>query len=326
MTAAAPPSVRVQTWADDLRLPCFVNAGETSDLLTTLDQLRKPAIPFQSKHLPALKRDAWYVLRRPADRARTGLLCVWPRYRCCVYIAGDPPTPRRPTPRVALLRLRVDPQFFACEGLTVFAATLSATARRLFVEDTLVWKGRPVQEEESFRQRHRLAVQWLEHYAILDSRLIDGLDVQVAPWQSLASLEPEGTWELIQADEPGRRRLYWIANHAPPTYQSPAATNAAAPTASIPQLDLGAAAGPLVAIATRQSGPEQWAAASSDGKQLGRLLVRTLAISNELRSLKGNTARVEVEWNATFNKWEVKRLSTAVAAHSSRFAAGETGP
>lgn len=322
-----PPAVRVQTWAEDLRLPCFVNVTDTADLLTALDQLRKPAIPFQSKHLPALKRDAWFVLRRPADRARTGLLCVWPKQRCCAYISGDPPSARRPTPRVALLRLRVDPQFYTCEGMTVFAATLSATSRRLLVEDTLIWKGRPVQEEESFRHRHRLAVQWLEHYAILDSRLIDGLEVQVAPWQPLAALEPEGTWELVQADEPGRRRLYWIANHAPAMYQSPAVTVAVTPAASVPQLDLGAAAGPLVAIATRQSGPDQWAAASADGKQLGRLLIRTISVSTELRAVKGNTARVEVEWNAMFNKWEVKRLSAALAAHSSQFtAAGETAP
>ena len=320
----ATPAVRVQTWADDLRLPCFVNATDTAELLSALDQLRKPAIPFQSKHLPALKRDAWFVLRRPADRARTGLLCVWPKQRCCAYISGDPPSPRRPTPRVALLRLRIDPQFYACEGMTVFAATLSASARRLWVEDTLVWKGRPVQEEETFRQRHRRGVQWLEHYAILDARLIDGLEVQAAPWQSLTALEPEGTWELVQADEPGRRRLYWIANHAPAEYQSPVLA-ATAPIASVPQLDLGAATGPLVAIATRQSGPEQWAVSSADGKPLGRLLVRTLAISAELRAVKGNTTRVEVEWNSAFNKWEVKRLSTALAAHSSRFA-GETSP
>lgn len=313
-------AVKVQTWGEDLRLPCFVNASDTAELLSALDQLRKPAIPFQSKHLPALKRDAWFVLRRPADRTRTGLLCVWPARRCCVYIAGDPPTPRRPTPRVALLRLRVDPQFFACDGMTVFAATLSATARRLWIEDALIWKGRALQEEESFRQRHRRLTQWLEHYAMLDARLLDGLEVAAAPWQPLTSLEPEGVWELVQADDPGRRRLYWIANRAPPEYQSPAA-GAAASTAEVPQLDLGTAAGPLVAIATRQSGPDQWAIASADGKPLGKLLVRTLAVSADLRAVKGNVARVEVEWSAAFGKWEAKRISDALAAHSSRFAA-----
>jgi hypothetical protein len=317
--AALVPSVKVQTWAEDLRLPCFVNAGDTVGLTTSLEHLRKSSIPFQSKHIPSLKRGPWYALRRPADRARTGLLCVWPEHRCCAYISGDPPSQRRPTPRVALLRLRVDPQFYAASGMTIFAATLSATARRLWVEDTLMWKGRPVVEEESFSRRWQRAVQWLEHYAMMDARLLDGLEVEMAAWQPLTAVEPEGIWEF-QADEGGdRRRLYWIANHAPAEYQSPA-LHAAPAAAAVPQLDLGAAAGPLVAIATREGSPDQWALASADGKSLGRLLVRTIALSAELRAIKGAIARVEVVWAPAFGKWEIKALSSALASHSTVFA------
>jgi len=313
-------TVKVQTWADDLRLPCFVNAAETAGLLSSLDHLRKPAIPFQSKHVHALKRGLWYVLRRPADRARTGLLCVWPEQRCCAYISGEPPSVKRPTPRVALLRLRIDPQFFGIgSGMTVFAATLSATARRLWVEDTLIWKGRAIQEEESFSQRYQRAVQWLEHYAIMDSRLIDGIEIEMARWQALSAVEPDGTWEL-QSDEVGRRRLYWIANHAPAEYHSPTLAALPSPSPAVPSLDLGVASGPLVAIATRETGPEQWALASADGVSLGRLLVRTLTLSTELRSVKGNTARMEVVWNAAFGKWEARGQSTGLASHSSAFA------
>jgi len=324
MTALAA-AVKVQTWAEDLRLPCFVNAADTADLLVSLDHLRKPAIPFQSKHVPALKRNAWFVLRRPVDRARTGLLCVWPAKKCCVYISGDPPTQRRPTPRVALLRLRVDPQFLAAGGPTIFAATLSATKRRLWVEDVFVWKGRPVQEEETFTQRHARIVQFLEHYTLLDARLLDGLEVEAAPWQPLVALEPEGTWELMQAEEPGRRRLYWIANHAPPEYVSPTLQGITeGDIAAVPQLDLGIAAGPLVAVATREVGPDQWSLVSADGKHLGRLLIRSLTQSTQMRAVKGTTARVEVVWNAAFKKWEFSGLSSALATHSSAFAAAES--
>ena len=288
-------------------------------LLTALDHLRKPSIPFQSKHIPALKRGPWYALRRPADRARTGLLCVWPEHRCCAYISGEPPSVKRPTPRIALLRLRIDPQFFATAGLTVFSATLSATARRLWVEDTLIWKGRPISEEEPFTKRWQRAVQWLEHYAIRDPRLLDGLEIEMAPWQPLTAVEPEGIWEL-QVDEPARRRLYWISNHAPPLYQSPTLGGAPVPpVAAIPELDLGEATGPLVAIAMREGGPDQWGLTSADGKQLGRLLVRTLTLSMGLRAIKGNVARVEVEWSAVFGKWEIKALSSALASHSTLF-------
>jgi hypothetical protein len=331
MTSTAAPPIRVQTWADDLRLPCFAASADTANLLVSLESLRKPATPFQSKHLPALKRGVWFVLRRPADRSRTGLLCVWPAQNCCVYVSGEPATPKRPTPRIALLRIRVDPQFLhPTAGLTVFAATLSPSTRRLMLEDTLLWKGRPVAETETFRDRHRRLSQWLEHYALMDPRLLCGLEITGAPWSPLASVEPEGVWDLVTADEPGHRRLLWVANHAPAEYHSPAlsavavATAVGAPVPEIPQLDLGVAgpsAGPLVALATREGGPDQWGLTSADGAGLGRLLVRTMALSAELRASRGPAVRVEVVWAPTFRKWEAVRLSQDPVSHRSAFEA-----
>lgn len=312
----ATTTVKVQTWGDDLRLPCFISAAETAGLLSELEPLRRQSTPFQSKHVPALKRNTWFALKRPADRTRTGLLCVWPDQQCCVYISGEQPSAKRPTPRVALLRLRVDPQFFAPgTGLTVFAASLSAAARRLWVEDTLIWKGRHVSNDETFTTRFRMASQWLEHYCILDPRLVSGIDVEMAPWEPLDRVTPTGVWELLQADEAGRRRLLWIANHSDMhvEYAVPAAVVA------VPKLD----GGPLVAVATREAGPEQWGLASADGVSLGRALIRTLDISNTMRSLKSPTARVEVTWNSTFQKWEIREISTGLASHSANFDASK---
>lgn len=309
-------AVKVQTWGDDLRLPCFINAAETAGLLVELEPLRRQSTPFQSKHVPALKRNTWFALKRPADRTRTGLLCVWPDQQCCVYISGEPPTAKRPTPRVALLRLRVDPQFFAPgAGLTVFAASLSAAARRLWVEDTLIWKGRNV-SDETFTTRFRMASQWLEHYCILDPRLVSGIEIEMARWEQLDHIVPTGTWEL-QADEASRRRLLWIANHAdtPLDHALTAAPSTAAAPAAAPKLD----GGPLVAIATRESGPDQWGLTSADGVSLGKALIRTLEISSAMRSLKNSTARVEVMWNSVFKKWEIREISTGLASHSANF-------
>lgn len=308
--AQSSSTIRNQVWTDTLRLPCFMNAADTVGLLTEIDAYRKPSIPFQSKHLPALKRNLWYTLQRPVDRARTGFLCVWPQQRCCVYVSGDPPSPKRPTPRAALIRLRIDPQFLAeGAGLTVFAATLSGSARRLWIEDVLMWKGRNVFAEEPFSKRVHMAAQWLEHYCILDPRLLDGIDVEMARWQALSRLQPEGTWELMEAEGVAQRRLYWVSNHAPAV----AVTNT--PTiATAPKLD-----GPLVAIATKEGGPDQWSLASADGVKVGRALIRKLETSSALRSAKGAAQRVEVVWNATFGKWEVVAMSSGVAAHSSLF-------
>lgn len=309
------PSIKVQTWGDDLRLPCFIQAAETAGLLSELEPLRRPSNPFQSKHLPALKRNKWFVLRRPVERA--GLLVVWPAKQCCVYVSGEQPTHKRPSPRIALLRIRIDPQFLTeGTGLTVFAATLCSSTRRLSIEDTLLWKGRSLIQDELFSTRWGLAVQWIEHYCILDPRLMGGIEIEAAAWGALDSLKPEHIWEL-QADETGRNRLLWIANHlgiAEPSAEETVVQN------QVPTLD----SGPLVANAVRDIGPEQWSLSAGDGTGLGKALVRTLAVSERLRSSKSPKLRVEVAWNPTFTKWEIKAMSDSLATmHIANFEAAK---
>lgn len=317
MNAAA--AVKNQHWSDDLRLPCFTDVTALQPLLAELETVRRFSIPFQSKHLPALKRDIWHVLQRPECRTRTGLLCLWPAGGCCVYVSGEPTSPRRPTPRVALLRLRVEPQFLAAgAGLTVFAATLSAVKRKLWIEDTLMWKGLPVAADETFRHRWERAAQWVEHFCILDPRLIGGLDVEMAAWMPLSRVRPDGVWEF-QSEEPGRRRLLWIANVREPTPVLVAATAALEPeplTLSAPCLEVGS----LVAAATRESGPDQWQLVTADGVSLGRALIRTLRVSSELRSSAAGAVRLEVTWNPVFQKWEAVGISAESPSHSRFFA------
>lgn len=301
------PTVKVQTWGDDLRIPCFINAAETTGLLMELEPLRRPTNPFQSKHLPALKRNKWFVMRRGVERA--GLVVVWPEQKCCIYISGDPVTPKKPMTRVALLRIRIDPQFLANgAGLTVFAARLSSASRRLIIEDTLVWKGRYVVNEETFTSRWKLAVQWIEHYCLLDPRLLSGIEIEMAKWLPLEKLKPEATWEL-QSDEPGRNRYFWIANHAD-SFSTPSPGPQV--VAQAPILD----ADPLIANAARDVGPEQWLLSAGDGTSLGRALIRTLAVSERLRSSKTPKIHVEVQWNPTFSKWEIKAVSESLATMS----------
>jgi hypothetical protein len=51
---------------------------------------------------------------------------------------------------------------------------------------------------------------------------------------------------------------------------------------------------------------------TGDGSPLGRALIRTMAISTIMRSSKVPKLTVEVAWNPTFSKWEIKGLSDAV--------------
>ena len=308
--ATDPFAIRNQVWADTLRLPCFITPPAA--LLTEVAALRQSPIPFQSKHLPALKRDVWYALKRPSDRSRMGALCIWPAQKCCVYVSGDQ------TPRVALLRLRVDPQFMADGvGMTVFAATLSAGSRRLWLEDVLLWKGRNMVAEEPFKARWNLAAQWLEHYCILDERLLGGLELALGRWAPLADVKPEGVW-ILQPDEVGRRGFLWIANtratatetavltissNKAPMFTQPVPSPRPAFTA--PTLEVG----PLVAKASRESGPDQWCLATGDSATLGRALIRRMEVSSALRSVSGDNCMVEVDWNSVFKKWEIRGVA-----------------
>lgn len=307
-------SIRMQTWSDDLRLPCITDTSSIA--ISSLYELHGPPIPFQSKHLPALKRNTWFALKRPRDKSRTGLLCIVPELQACIYISGDQAT-RKPGPRVALLRLRLDPMFLAAgNGPTVFAATLSASARRLWIEDVLQWKGRDM-HDESFQERWKLVTQWIEHYCLMDSRLVGGVEIEAAPWQPLNTIQPDGIWEL-QCDDPGRRRLLWIANTDDDYAGSAAAGSGSSgssgsgssatgsgATVSVPYLDNTV---PPTVVAKRESGPDQWSLTKSDGTDLGRALIRKLEISSALRSLKGASVQVEIAWVEDFGKWEIRSL------------------
>lgn len=306
--------VRNQNWGDNLRLPTFVNSGtgDVAALLKALDSVRRSPIPFQSKHLPALKRSLWYALQRPVDRARTGLLCLWPAHKCCVYVSGDAPTNRHPTPRVAVLRFRVDPQFYADgAGLTVFAATLSAATRRLAVEDVLLWKGRPVALTDTFGGRWSLAAQWIEHFCIVDGHLVDGLDLVLARWKALEAVKPEGVW-VFQSDETDRRPLIWsgVGSH-----QQTEVPESPGPRVMAPHLDVGSpgsvsgsSSSTVTAIRETGTGPDQWRLVKANGEDLGRALIRKLDVSSALRELDGDRVDVEVVWNDGFGKWEIKGL------------------
>jgi hypothetical protein len=299
-------TIRPQVWGDDLRLPTFMNASlELQPLMEAIEPYHRPHHPFQSKQLPSLKRDLWYVLKRPEDRSRTGLLCIWPSGGCCVFVGHK---------KTVLLRLRIDPTLLTADaGLTVFAATLSSHDRALTIEDTILWRGAPAQDK-SFTERFIQANQWLEHYCIVDSRLLGGVQVKMAAWGPLDTIlraergaEPGGVWDF-QPNDARRPRLLWISNAKGPSLPpTPILAPVVAVTVDPISLVLDSS-GPLVAQAKKEAGPEQWSLWSSDGAPLGRALIRRLEIGASLRSV-ATTSPVEVVWSPAFNKWEITAIS-----------------
>lgn len=307
-------------WSDNLRLPCLDQVGAQMLLgLLEAESIRsKRPIPFQSKHVPSLKRNVWYALKRPVDKSRSGLLCVWPEKQSCVYISGDPPNKRFPISRIAALDLRIDPQFYK-SGFTVFEATLSPVARTLLVEDVVVWKGRDV-TPDTFTERWLLAKQWIEHYCIAPP---GQLTLDLAPWSPLTFVKPEGVWEFIE-DDVRKRRLSWICRDQgqaePEVIQTePVQSN----TYALSEVTVPVVGSKIVAVATRPAaaGPDQWDLTSSDGTALGRALVRTMHVSTELRTIKHNTVRLEVKWSTAFKKWEAVQITTSPASPMVNFTA-----
>ena len=307
-------------WGDDLRLPTFTDPTEIEPILTQLNEHKISSIPFQSKHLPSLKRNVWFVLKRPDDAHRPGMLCIWPLKKCCIFVLGK---------RVALLRLRIDPHLLAeGTGISVFVATLSHTTRRLLIEDTLVWKGR-VLEHETFTKRWECSKQWVDHCVIPDSRLMNGIEVELANWRSLVSLQSDGSWDLIADDS--RTRMYWKGSVLHPLNQvSASSTKLSQPERNIetkptpepkfitkPQPNL-IVQDTIVAAAKRESGPDQWSLSSSDGTSLGRALIRKMKISS-LMNNAGPSVFVEVSWTTGFNKWEITAIHSGPASPSSFF-------
>lgn len=307
---------KMQAWGDDLRLPSITLPNQ---LMAELEPLRRISAPFQSKHLAALKRNTWFALRRPSDRSRTGLLVIWPEHKACIYVQGGGGA--NGNPRAALLRLRVDSQFVGpAAGLTVFAATLSPAARRLWIEDVIQWKGAAVQEQKTFTQRWSLVQQWLNHHYTPDPRMVAGIEVAPATWTALTSVRPDGVWDF-QQDEAGRKRLFWLGTKAPVTsaVQAPVASAPASPSSTHVVMPVThQSKDPLIAIATKESGPDQWALTAADGTQLGRALIRRFQVSSELRSVEGKP-RVEVQWAAEFGKWEIVGLSTGAVSSGAKF-------
>lgn len=253
------------------------------DLLRETVALRRAYLqttPFQSKHLPSLKRSQiqWFALKRPESRpeSRTDMLCIDPVRRACFFVSDT----------ATLMRIPMDADMFGppvspdtditATRFTVFAATRVNNAT-LTIEDTLVWKGRSL-ERETFSERFAFCRQWCP------KKTLDGISVTLAPWLPLESMTSDGVWEL-QSDEPGAVRLEW--SQSPPS--NPDTSR------------------PLPAIATREEGPDQWSLSFPDGTKPSPALalIKTLAVSAQLRLTTSKTVWVTVVWNSAFNKWEI---------------------
>ena len=311
------PRTRMAVWDEDIRLPFLQQLPP--DLATLISTSPNPyPAPFQSSSLPALKRTVWFVLQRPQDYSRSGLLIVAGK-DCYLAVSGKS-TKRNSIQigkhhfRIVKLNIQVDPAT-SHVAPTVFIATLTPQFKQIWIEDVISWKGRPL--ADCFKARWTLASKWLESACWYESRQIGGLEMKMAPWQPLSAMTQHGTWYL-QEDQVGSRRFMWSSQGTQKSKESKESKESQQSTATIaqePQQSTATLTGPPVALATRDTAPEQWWLSAGDGSRLGRALIRTLAVSDLMRP-HTNPVRVHIRWSPTFDKWEILSVTHQPLLHS----------
>lgn len=306
---------RMAVWDEDIRLP-FVQHPLSPDLTNLISSSPNPyPAPFQSSSLPALKRTVWFALQRPQDYSRSGLLIV-AGHECFLVVSGKS-TKRNSIQigkhffRIVKLNIRVDEALNPVGSPSIFIATLTPQHKQIWIEDILHWRGRPL--TDCFSARWNLAAKWLESSCWYESRQIGGLEIKMAPWQSLSAMTQHGIWYL-QENSVGSRRFMWSQTlQRDPTLAPPVIPPPSLPL-SLP-LSPSSPLGPPVALATRDVAPEQWWLSAGDGSRLGRALIRTLAVSDLMRH-QTNPVRVHIRWSATFDKWEILSVTHQPLLHA----------
>jgi hypothetical protein len=289
---------------------------------------------LSSKSLGVLKHARMFVSKRPGP-ARTGYLCFYPPLKVAIYIEDT-----QTDPKICILRMRHSPAVYAAGG-AIFAATLSVAESTLWIEDVLFWEGKTVWAQQRFTERWALLKNWFENDWSEDTAMQRGLSIKPCQPQPLTEFTPDAgdVWEFIP-DDPNRRRLIWkdkrikkieLSNYPQRPKAAPKPRNTIEPTqqqqpqpaqtVQVGILDTYFPAlaspndGSLVAIAKKDlSGPDVYTLFTADMKSLGIAVIRKMAISHAMRAQTTDATRVRVEWNTSFDRWEIHDVNVAAGA------------
>ena len=292
---------------------------------------------LDSRKLNVLKSAQLCASKRPGP-ARSGYLCFYPKMKVAVFVEDSERREPRP-PRTAVLRMRHSPAVYNTGG-GIFAATLAISDSTLWLEDVLVWDGHNVWNDETFSKRWQRLRTWFLQEWSEDLALQRGLTIKPRELVSLENFksDPGDVWEFIPEDAQ-RRRFIWkdrrLTNvvlssypqkplppkqfRKPQQQQVPAQAQVQEPT-KIGILDTyfpalpTANGGSLTAIAKKDiSGPDVYSLSSADGKHLSIAVIRKMQLSLEMRK-HTEPVRVRVEWNASFDRWEILDVNVSAAA------------
>jgi hypothetical protein len=286
---------------------------------------------LDSKKLGVLRQAHMYSAKRPGS-ARSGYLCFYPKLKVVIFVEDveyrkDAEVQR--IPRISILRMRHSPSMYNNKG-SIFAATLSVPDSTLWIEDVLVKEGVNIWTTHSFSKRWEILKNWFENDWIEDVHLQRGLVIKPRQPGNLESFhsEPGDAWDFIP-EEAGKRRLLWkdkrltkvvlpsypqkqpIKNHRPSEKLYTQTNNPVEPV-KIGILDTYFPSLPnssddsIIAIAKRD-GTETYLLYSFEREPLDPPLavVRKMTLSLALRTHCIEQTKVKVEWNTSFDRWEI---------------------
>ena len=223
----------------------------------------------------------------------SGFLAVIPSLGFAVFL---PPVASRTQP--FRIRMRLDSNLYE-EGAVFSAYVTGGRANQsIVVEDILVFKGKSLWFTSVFQERWSILKDFLEHMWQPDT-VYQGIPIRFAsyvPLDSLSEATIQDDTSVIEfvPNATNQKRLIWM----PPKV---------APVASATQLTARKETG---------SGPDVFMIYRGSEK-LGQALVRTLAISKELRAAFAaaaataattNEVAVNAVQNRQFDKWEILGL------------------
>ena len=171
----------------------------------------------------------------------------------------------------------------------IFSVCLDKSDGFLWLEDILAWEGKAIHREQTFTERRTLLKKFLEHHWMPDARAAGGLHIRVANYKSLEDLKnytDQTAWWAIDLcpDLPDRRRIRLRAS--------------------------GGNFSTLVAEIRAVTGlPDVYELWSAQEQCVGRAAIQELALSKVIREkVLTEKVYVEVEWNASFEKFRVVKL------------------
>lgn len=289
---------------------------------------------LDSKKIGVIRHAQLAVVKRPGP-TRSGYLCFYPPLKVAIFVEDVEQRKQEESrsPRIAILRMRHSPSIYNSGG-SVFAATLVVSDSTLWIEDVLVWQGQNIWKTHTFSKRWSVLKDWFEQDWSEDEVLQRGLIIKPRCPEPLTKFNPQpgDVWEFIPEDAQ-KRRLLWKDRRNPPVvlYNYPQKPlppkqprhhhtivkqekpeEAQKNTIQVGILDTYFPTlpqpndGSLIAVAKKDmGGPDVYSLFAAEMVPLGIAVIRKLTISHAMRKYCVDKTFVKVEWNSSFDRWEI---------------------